>query len=77
MGNENPFRRKRESLKKFTRKKSKINMKEFYFVETRTILRNRLRESVGSKNMRAAWKEYQAEHSGSPKLRTYTKIVKV
>lgn len=68
---------KENLLKNLQGKKSKINMKEFYFVETRTILRNRLRESVGSKNMRAAWKEYQAEHSGSPKLRTYTKIVKV
>lgn len=71
MSNENSFIRKRESIPK------KFMVREFYFIETRAILRNRLRESVGAKNMKMAWKEYQAEHSESPKLRTYTKIVKV
>lgn len=43
MSNENPFEREKEN--RFI----KNSRREFYFIETRAMLRNRLRKSTGGK----------------------------
>ncbi len=43
----------------------------FYFTESRKMLRDKIRRQVGNKRLASVWKEYQKEHSGEPKLKTY------
>lgn len=59
-------------------KKSRIKGERvFCFVETRSMIRDRLRRQYGNKGMRKAWMQYQRENRGKPKLNTFTKTVTV